>query len=209
MKAEGLAVEGAFVFTPNVFPDDRGVFVSPYQEAAFVEAHGSPLFPVAQTNHNRSRCGVVRGVHYTAVPPGTAKYVYCAAGEALDLVVDVRVGSPTFGRWDSVRLDQEECRAVYLPVGVGHAFVALADDTVMAYMLAEPYAPENEKALSVLDPDLGLPIPGEITPVLSERDLAAPTLAEALAAGTLPGYDRCRIDEGETDARSRTARDEP
>ncbi|WP_432744290.1 dTDP-4-dehydrorhamnose 3,5-epimerase family protein [Streptomyces sp. JH002] len=191
MKAEELAVEGALVFTPQVFPDQRGLFVSPYQQEAFTQAHGAPLFRVAQTNHSRSRRGVVRGVHYTLTPPGTAKYVYCAAGEAIDIVVDIRVGSPTFGRWDAVRVNPREFRAVYFPVGVGHAFIALADDTVMSYMLAAPYVAEYELGLSVLDTELGLPIPRDIEPILSERDAAAPTLAEAAEAGLLPRYEEC------------------
>ena len=195
MKAEELAVEGALVFTPEVFPDQRGLFVSPYQQRAFTRAHGAPLFRVAQTNHSRSRRGVVRGIHYTLTPPGTAKYVYCAAGAAIDIVVDIRVGSPTFGKWDAVRVDPHEFRAVYFPVGVGHAFVALADDTVMSYMLAEPYVAEYEKGVQVLDAELGLPIPEDIEPILSDRDRVAPSLAEAAAAGLLPRYDECRAIE--------------
>lgn len=192
MKARTLAVEGALEFTPRVFPDQRGLFLSPFQEEAFTQAHGAPLFRVAQTNHSLSRRGVVRGIHFTATPPGTAKYVYCARGEALDIVVDIRVGSPTFGRWDSVLMDQRDHRASYLPVGVGHAFVALRDDTVMSYLLSESYVPENELSLSVLDPALGLPIPGDTDPVLSERDRAAVTLAQARERGLLPDYERCQ-----------------
>src|SRR5262245_13565360 len=124
MQVRKLAVEGAFEFAPKVFPDARGLFTSPYQEAAFVDAVGSPLFHVAQTNHCKSQRGLVRGVHYTATPPGTGKYVYCARGKALDIVVDIRVGSPTYGQWDAAVLDQEDFRAMYLPIGVGHAFVA-------------------------------------------------------------------------------------
>ncbi|MFI6526777.1 dTDP-4-dehydrorhamnose 3,5-epimerase family protein [Streptomyces uncialis] len=195
MKAEELAVEGAYVFTPEVFPDQRGLFVSPYQQHAFTGAHGAPLFRVAQTNHSMSKRGVVRGVHYTLTPPGTAKYVYCAAGEAIDIVVDIRVGSPTFGKWDAVRVNPKEFRAVYFPVGVGHAFVALADDTVMSYMLAAPYVAEYELGISVLDEELGLPIPGDIDPILSDRDRIAPGLAQAAAAGLLPDYERCRAIE--------------
>ncbi|MFI1936213.1 dTDP-4-dehydrorhamnose 3,5-epimerase family protein [Streptomyces purpureus] len=192
MKARELTVDGALEFTPRVFPDERGLFLSPFQEEAFTEAHGAPLFRVAQTNHSVSRRGVVRGIHYTVTPPGTAKYVYCARGKALDVVVDIRVGSPTFGRWDSVLMDQRDHRATYLPVGVGHAFVALEDDTVMAYLLSESYVAEHELALSVLDPALGLPLPRDTEPVLSDRDRAAPTLAEARERGLLPEYDRCQ-----------------
>ncbi|WP_158890357.1 dTDP-4-dehydrorhamnose 3,5-epimerase family protein [Amycolatopsis anabasis] len=192
MQVRKLAVEGALEFTPKVFPDDRGLFVSPYQEAAFVEATGGPLFGVSQTNHSKSQRDVVRGVHFTLTPPGVAKYVYCAQGKALDIVVDIRLGSPTFGKWDAVVLDQEAFRAVYLPVGLGHAFVALEDDTVMSYLLSESYVAEIELAVSVLDPVLGLPIPEGIEPIMSERDLAAPTMAQAREKGILPDYDTCR-----------------
>ncbi|MFE6617229.1 dTDP-4-dehydrorhamnose 3,5-epimerase family protein [Amycolatopsis sp. NPDC057786] len=191
MQARKLAVEGALEFTPRVFPDDRGLFVSPYQEEAFIEAHGGPLFPVAQTNHSRSKRGVVRGIHYTVTPPGTAKYVYCPRGKALDIVVDIRVGSPTFGKWDAVLMDQENFRTMYFPVGVGHAFVALEDDTVMSYMISSPYVAANELALSPLDPALGLPIDTDVVPILSERDTAALTLAEAEGQGMLPDYNAC------------------
>ncbi|CQR60390.1 dTDP-4-dehydrorhamnose 3,5-epimerase family protein [Streptomyces leeuwenhoekii] len=209
MRSRRLAVDGAFEFTPCVFPDERGLFVSPFQEAAFIEATGSPLFPVAQTNHSRSRRGVVRGVHFTATPPGTAKYVYCARGEALDIVVDIRVGSPTYGRWDAVLLDQRHFRSVYLPVGVGHAFVALRDDTVVSYMLSRAYVPEHELAISALDPALGLPVPADTEPIQSDRDRAAPTLAEAEAQGLLPDYATCSGIEHTTAAASTGGRREP
>lgn len=190
-----LAVDGALEFTPRVFRDPRGVTVSPYQESAFVAAVGGPPFPIAQTLHSESRRGVVRGVHYTVTPPGTAKYVFCARGEALDIVVDIRVGSPTFGRWDAVVLDGRDFKSLYLPVGVGHAFVARADETAMCYLMSTLYLPERELALSALDPGLGLPIPADIDPILSDRDRAAPTIAEALAQGLLPDYAACQVIE--------------
>ncbi|MER5555912.1 dTDP-4-dehydrorhamnose 3,5-epimerase [Streptomyces sp. NPDC002793] len=193
MSARPLRVEGAFAFTPKAFPDDRGAFLSPYQEPAFTAAVGHPLFPVAQTNHSISARDVVRGVHFTTTPPGSAKYVYCARGSALDIVVDIRVGSPTFGVWDSVLLDQSDHRAMYFPLGLGHAFVALEDDTVMSYMVSSSYVAEYELALSVLDPALeGLPLPDRTRMLLSERDAVAPTLAEAAEAGMLPVYEECR-----------------
>lgn len=192
MQVRKLAVEGALEFTPKVFADDRGLFTSPYQEPAFVEAVGRPLFSVAQTNHSRSRRGVVRGVHFSATPPGAAKYVYCARGQALDIVVDLRLGSPTFGKWDASVLDPEHFRAMYMPIGVGHAFVALEDDTVMSYLLSESYVPNVELEVSLLDATLGLPIPEDITPIMSARDLAAPTVAEAEAKGLLPKYSDCQ-----------------
>ncbi|MFJ2609242.1 dTDP-4-dehydrorhamnose 3,5-epimerase family protein [Streptomyces sp. NPDC091279] len=191
MQSRQLAVDGAFEFRPKIFTDERGLFVSPFQETAALQALGHPLFPVAQTNHSLSRRGTIRGAHYTLTPPGIAKYVYCARGRALDIVIDVRVGSPTYGRSETVLLDQEDFRAVYFPVGVAHAFVALEDRTVMSYMLSGEYVPENELALSVFDPVLELPLPTDVDPVMSERDLAAPSLEAAEKSGTLPEYRRC------------------
>lgn len=196
MNVRELAVQGVLEFTTPVFPDDRGLLAAPYQEAAFITATGRPLFHVAQTLHTESRHGVVRGVHFTRTPPGAAKYVFCVRGEALDFVVDIRVGSPTFGKWAAVRLDQRDFRALYIPVGVGHAFVALTDGTVMNYLLSASYVPEQELGLSPLDPELGLPIPGGIEPILSERDRTAPGLVRARAEGLLPDYGECvRIED--------------
>jgi 5-epimerase len=190
MQTRPLAVTGAFEFTPTVYKDDRGLFVSPFQEPAFVAATGHRHM-LAQTNHNRSARGVVRGVHFTQTPPGQAKYVHCARGRALDVVVDLRTGSPTFGRWDLVEMDDESFRSMYFPVGVGHAFIALADDTVMSYVVTSSYVPEHELSINPLDPDLRLPWPEGLDYVLSERDSAAPSFKEAEAAGLLPRYADC------------------
>ena len=191
MKVRELSVPGAFEFVPAVFPDDRGLFVAPYSSAAFVEAVGHPLH-VAQANTSVSRRGVVRGVHFADVPPGQAKYVYCPRGALLDVIVDIRVGSPTFGRWDAVRLDDAEYRAVYLAEGLGHAFVATEDATTMAYLCSTGYNPATEHTVDPLDPALGLPWPSDLPLVLSDRDRAAPRLADALAAALLPEYAACQ-----------------
>ncbi len=189
MIARELGIPGAFVFEPESFPDDRGAFVSPLQASEFAKAVGHPPFPMAQVSHSVSRRGVVRGPHFTRTPPGVAKYVFSPWGKVLDVVVDIRLGSPTFGRWESVVLDRENPCAVYLPVGVAHMFVALADESVMTYLLSSEYIAANELAISPFDPVLGLPVPEDIEPVLSERDRRAPTLAEAKSAGLLPQYE--------------------
>lgn len=188
MQARELKIPGAFEFTPSVFPDDRGLFVAPFQETAFVAAVGHPL-RVAQTNHSESRRGVIRGVHYADVPPGQAKYLHCPRGRLLDVVVDIRVGSPTFGQWDAVELSPERFNSVYLPEGLGHALMALEDGTVTSYLCTEGFNPRAERGLHPLS--LDLPWPAEIEPVLSSKDATAPTLDEALAAGLLPSYAEC------------------
>jgi epimerase EvaD len=186
MKARQLAVGGAWEFTPEVHADDRGIFVSPFEDAVFRAAVGSTLFAVAQGSTSVSRRGVCRGVHYAATRPGCAKYVHCSRGRVLDFVVDVRAGSPTFGQWDVVELGADTFRGVYFPPGLGHAFLAIEDDSTVCYLLSRGYLPADELAVSVRDPQLGLPIPEDA--LLSERDRAAPTLDQALAAGRLPDY---------------------
>lgn len=146
---------------------------------------------MAQTNHSRSARGVLRGVHFTTTPPGQAKYVHCARGRALDVVVDIRLGSPTFGAYEAVELDSEDLRSVYLAEGVGHAFLALEEDTVMSYLVSTEYVPGLEQAIDPFDPQLGLPWPRDVDFVLSARDTAAIGLAEAEARGMLPRYTEC------------------
>ncbi|MCG8916107.1 dTDP-4-dehydrorhamnose 3,5-epimerase family protein [Actinokineospora sp. PR83] len=190
MQVRELNVPDAFEFTPRTFPDARGVFVSPFQGEAFTKAVGHPL-TVAQSNHSQSRKGAIRGLHFADVPPGQAKYVYCPQGALLDFVVDLRVGSPTFGQWDAVRLDPVDFRAVYVPEGVGHGFVALEDDTVISYLCSTGYNPGAEHGINPLDANLALPWEPGLPAVLSEKDEAAPSLAEALATGLLPQYADC------------------
>lgn len=189
-----MAVPGAWRFTPPVFPDARGLFAAPFQGRHLRAAVGHDL-AVAQANTSVSRRGVLRGVHYADVPPGQAKYVHCVAGAVLDVVVDLRVGSATYGRWDAVRLDPTTMSAVYLAEGLGHAFLALEDGTVTSYLCSTPYDPAAEHGVDPLDPALGLPweqyLPREDL-VLSDKDRSAPTLAQARAAGALPTAEACR-----------------
>jgi 5-epimerase len=190
MQVHKLAIVDAFEFTPDMYTDQRGEFAAPYQETAFITATGHS-FPTAQLNYSRSARGVIRGMHFTRMPPGQSKYVYCVGGRALDVMLDIRVGSPTFGQWDSTELGNGSFRAVYIPLGIAHGFLALQDDTVMTYMVSSEYVAEQELAIHPLDAALGLPWPEDIMPILSPRDGDAPTLTEALAAGLLPRYEEC------------------
>lgn len=196
MEWRELAVEGAVEFSPQIIGDMRGSVTTPFHADAFTASVGSRLFPVAQTVHSRSRPGAARGIHFTAVPPGTAKYVYCPVGKVTDFVVDLRVGSPTFAQWDSTVLSAESLRAVYIPTGVGHAFVAL-EEAVVSYLMSAVYRPEREYAISLADSELDLSIPGENELVLSERDRNAPTVRQARRARKLPEYRESRMVERE------------
>jgi dTDP-4-dehydrorhamnose 3,5-epimerase len=194
VQAKELAVPGAWVFTPPVFPDARGAFAAPFQAEVFAGTVGHPLH-VAQANTSVSGRGVLRGLHYADVPPGQAKYVQCSAGALIDVVVDIRVGSPTFGQWDAVRLDGGTLNAVYLSEGLGHAFLALVDGTVATYLCSTAYNPGAEHGVNPLDPALGLPWTEHVPAaelILSDKDAAAPSLADARDAGALPDAGACR-----------------
>jgi dTDP-4-dehydrorhamnose 3,5-epimerase len=184
-----LGIEGAWIYTPKVFGDDRGSFTEAFRGAEFTEALGYRL-DVAQVNCSVSRRGVIRGIHYSDVPPGQAKYVTCAAGALLDVIVDLRTDSPQFGAWEAVELDAGSRRAVFLSEGLGHAFMALTDATTAMYLCSTPYAPGREHGVNPLDPAIGIawPLADGETPLLSDKDTAAPTLDEALQAGALPTY---------------------
>jgi dTDP-4-dehydrorhamnose 3,5-epimerase len=185
-----LAIEGVWEFSPLLRPDDRGVFLEAFKESEFEAAVGHP-FTLKQMNISTSRIDTVRGVHFADVPPGQAKYVQCFSGRILDVVVDIRVGSPTFGQWDAAELGDDDRRGLYIAEGLGHAFCALTESVTVGYLCSEPYAPTREHGIHPLDPELGLPWPTADV-VISPKDAAAPTLAEALEQGLLPDYATCR-----------------
>ena len=195
-----MSIDGVWEFVPVLRPDDRGVFLEAFKHSAFSEAVGH-RFTLEQMNISVSRASTVRGVHFAQVPPGQAKYVQCLNGAILDVVVDIRVGSPTFGQWEAVELDATSRKALYLAEGLGHAFCALTDDATVGYLCSEPYAPTREFGIHPLDPALGLPWPDGADTVLSPKDAAAPTLAEAAAQGLLPTWDECQAYVGSLRAR--------
>lgn len=191
MEYRELTVPGAWEITPRQLGDPRGVFLEWFKDAPFRDAAGRRM-ELAQANLSVSAAGVVRGIHFADVPPGQAKYVTCARGAALDVVVDIRVGSPTFGQWDSVLLDDLDRRAIYLPEGVGHAFMSLEDDSTVLYLCSTGYAPGREHGIHPLDPDLAITWPATardgspLSPQLSEKDATAPSLRQARLDGLLP-----------------------
>ncbi|GAC1611706.1 MAG: dTDP-4-dehydrorhamnose 3,5-epimerase [Mycobacteriales bacterium] len=191
MQVDALTIPGAWVFTPRQHPDPRGIFLEWFKLDPVEAAIGHP-FVLRQVNHSTSSRGTLRGVHYADVPPSQAKYVYVTRGAALDFVVDIRVGSPTFGAVEVVRLDDTDRRAVYLAEGLGHAVLALTDNVNLNYLVTQPYAPTREHGLHPLDPTIALPLPADIKPLLSDKDAAAPSFAEAEERGLLPSYEACR-----------------
>nr|WP_276546985.1 dTDP-4-dehydrorhamnose 3,5-epimerase family protein [Dermacoccus abyssi] len=185
-----LPIAGAFRVTPRQFPDDRGLFMEGFRGDKLAEHLGHEM-RIVQTNISVSSRGAVRGIHFADVPPSQAKYVTAVSGSFLDFVVDVRVGSPTFGQWENVRLDTDSRDAVYLSEGLGHCLVALEDNSTAIYLCSQPYNPTGEHGINPLDPRVGLDLPADLEPVVSAKDAAAPNLEEAAAQGLLPNYDEC------------------
>jgi dTDP-4-dehydrorhamnose 3,5-epimerase len=190
-------ISGAFTVTPQQHRDDRGVFLEWFRSDRFVETTGH-RFTIAQANCSVSAAGTLRGIHFAQLPPSQAKYVTCPSGAILDVVVDIRVGSPTFGEWDAVVLDDQDRKALYLAEGLGHAFMALADGSVVNYLCSAQYAPGREHGVHPLDPAIGIDWPTHgpdgtaLTPTLSPKDEQAPLLADLVDTGVLPSYDEAQ-----------------
>ena len=188
MDIRPLAIPGSFVVTPKIHGDDRGEFVEWFRADLLKKATGLG-FSVAQANLSVSAKGTLRGIHFADVPPGQAKYVMCSSGSIEDFVVDIRVGSPTFGAWDRATISASERNAIVLDVGLGHAFLALEDNTTVTYLVTDHYKPHAEHAINPLDGDLGLKFSLPASELLlSEKDTSAPGFLEAQATGLLPTW---------------------
>jgi dTDP-4-dehydrorhamnose 3,5-epimerase len=192
VKIRQLDIADAYEVTPILRGDDRGVFLEWYRFDVLEEAIGHPL-DLRQANTSVSKRGVVRGIHFADMPRGQAKYITVPRGAVLDFVVDIRVGSPTFGKWDSVVLDDREHKAVYLSEGLGHAFVALEENTTVSYLVSDVYNPTAEHGFNPLDSDVGLVFPDDIGElIVSDKDRDAPSLDELRLAGALPTIEQAQ-----------------
>ena len=187
MQARELAIAGAWEITPQQHTDDRGVFYEWFTDDEFRAFAGHRL-DLRQANCSVSAAGALRGLHFAQLPPSQAKYVTCLRGTVFDVVVDIRVGSPTFGKWDSVLLDDRGRRSVYISEGLAHGFLALQSDSTVMYLCTARYDPSREHTIRATDPALDIRWPGA-EHVLSDRDADAPTLDEVRAAGLLPTWE--------------------
>jgi dTDP-4-dehydrorhamnose 3,5-epimerase len=165
------------VLEPRVFADERGFFTETYRR----EWHAAVGIPAAelfiQDNHSRSTRGVVRGMHFH-IGAGVAKLVRCSRGRIVDVIVDLRRGSPTYAQWEAIELDDERLRELYVPVGFAHGFCVLSDVADVLYKQTAYYDPEVERGIAWDDPDVAIQWPAEIEPVVSARDAVAPALRE-------------------------------
>jgi len=179
---EGLQtrLEGPVLIEPRVFGDERGFFAETYRASALAELGISEAF--VQDNHSRSELGVVRGMHYS-LGEGQAKLVRCARGSIVDVVVDIRLGSPTFGEWESHALDDRRMRQLFVPIGFGHGFCVTSDVADVVYKCSSYYDPALERGFAYDDSGVGIEWP-ELELIVSQRDSGAPSLSEI--ADTLP-----------------------
>jgi len=190
MEIEQLGIQGVFLVKPKIFPDSRGEFLEMFSQPAFERAVGHPL-GVAQVNCSASVRGTIRGLHGIALP-GQSKYVSCAAGAILDVVVDVRLGSPTYCKHVAVELSAANRHALYLAEGLAHGFAPRTESATMVYLCSSTYSPAASYSINPLDADLDLPWPTDVPPVLSEQDEAAPGLRRAERLGLLPTWTQCQ-----------------
>src|SRR3984893_1579134 len=191
MQARELDIAGAWEITPQLHSDSRGMFFEWLTDRGFTGFAGHRL-DVRQANCSVSAAGVLRGLHFAPLPPSQAKYVTCLSGSVFDVVVDIRVGSPTFGQWASVVLDDRDHRSVYISEGLAHGFLALQDNSTVMYLCSAEYNPQRERTIAATDPALAIDWPSGHELVLSDRDAAAPTLDEMRATGLLPTWEEAK-----------------
>lgn len=181
MRRLTTRIDGLVLLEPQVFGDHRGFFAETFREDAWAEAGVEARF--VQDNHSRSRRGTLRGMHFQT-SPGQAKLVRCARGAIVDVVVDLRRASPTFGQWEAFELDDETMRQLFVPVGFAHGFCVVSEVADVAYKCTSYYDPATEAGIAYDDPEVGIAWPAGVEPIVSERDADAPKLSEI--AATLP-----------------------
>ena len=186
MTLEKLTISGAYLATHKVFPDERGIFREWFKSEEILAIDQN--FSVLQANYSKSKKWVIRGIHYSLAPQGQAKVVTCASGSIVDVLVDLRLGSPTYLKVEYVDLSDESGRVIYIPTGVGHGFMVTSEVASIVYLTSSAYAPEYEKAVSPTDKDLGIIWPVEIgqLAIISKADREAPTFSRASELDQLP-----------------------
>ena len=178
MQVTPTAIPDVLVIEPKVFGDARGFFYESFNQQAFNEATGLNLNFV-QDNHSRSAKGVLRGLHYQVQQP-QGKLVRVVRGAVFDVAVDIRKGSPTFGKWEGIELTEDNHKQLWVPPGFAHGFVVLSDSADFLYKTTEYYAPEHEGCIAWNDPEIGIQWPLASEPSLSSKDQQGMALHEAV-----------------------------
>ena len=190
MNPHPLKISGSWKIQFQKFEDTRGFFYESFKAEEFPKLIGRK-FDIKQTNTSSSSKGSVRGIHYALVPPSQAKLVQCQSGSIKDYVIDIRIGSPTFGQFEEITLDDKSAGAVFIEEGLAHAFVALENNTIVTYYVSEKYNPEREKGINPFDKTLNVKWP-DIELILSGKDKEAISLEESKNQGLLPSFDDCK-----------------
>lgn len=182
MKATPLSIPDVLLIEPKVFGDERGFFYESFNQKTFNEATGTDL-QFVQDNHSRSSHGVLRGLHYQVPPKAQGKLVRVVRGAVFDVAVDIRKGSPAFGKWVGVELTEEDNRQLWIPPGFAHGFLVLSETAEFLYKTTDYYSPEHERCIRWNDLQLAIAWPDiSKAPVLSAKDLAGLSIADVLVA---------------------------
>ena len=186
MELTPLGIEGAWLAQSPVWKDDRG-FLREWFKAEDINSVTGRDFAIEQANISLSSKGTLRGIHYSIAPRGQAKWITCVSGSIQDVIVDIRSDSRTFGQWVDVELNGDSGKAIFISEGLGHGFLALKDNTAVAYLISTPFSPDHEFEINPLDQKIGIKWGIEVSHLkVSDKDKSAPTLAERLAQGKLP-----------------------
>jgi dTDP-4-dehydrorhamnose 3,5-epimerase len=186
MKLTPLGIKGVWLAESPVWRDGRGSFCEWFKSEDVRAATGRD-FEIKQANISISSAGTLRGIHYSMAPLGQAKWITCVSGLIQDVIVDIRPASKTFGKWVDVMLEEKAGTAVFISEGLGHGFLALQDNTAVAYLISTPFLPEVEFGINPLDESVGVNWHMNVISMnISDKDRMAPTLAERLAEGLLP-----------------------
>lgn len=185
MEIVPLSINGAWLIKAKRFTDDRGWFQEWFKHSA-VNAQTGFSFSPLQSNISRSAAGSIRGVHYSVAPEGQGKLVTVMSGVIDDVIVDIRPTSPTFGKWEKVHLTSDSGESVLLSPNLGHAFQALADNTIVSYLVTAEFNPTAELGITPFCPELAIEWDATISPLVSEKDLDAPQIGARLSANQLP-----------------------
>lgn len=178
MQITETFIQGLKVVEPKVFGDHRGWFMETYNEEIFQKA-GIDIRFVQDNQSFSATKGTLRGLHYQLNPKAQTKLVRCTKGAIFDVAIDIRKGSPTFGKWFGIELSAENKKQLLIPQGFAHGFMTITDDVEVQYKVDNLYAPDCDRGISWNDPEIGIEWPLEITPVLSEKDEKAPLLKDA------------------------------
>ena len=189
MQLTSLAVQSAWRITPVLHVDNRGIFSEWFRREIILESIGLD-FDVQQVNVSKSGLGVIRGLHYSLASGGQAKLIRCISGSILDVVVDIRLGSPTYGEWCSELLTADNGISILVGPHLAHGFLALEPDTIVSYLLSSSYSPQNELEIDAFDPELGIDWKRKQAPDLrSTKDSNAPTLEARKSLSQLPQFE--------------------